>query len=93
MGVPNYTIRQAGLSADQAAKLLQTNKNLTRFGASSSAMGLFQLIGTNMDKYQPGGRASIGNAQAEMQGGLRYMLDRYGTPERALAFHNRNNWW
>jgi hypothetical protein len=93
VGIPNYTIRNAGMTGDQAARLLQTNKNLTKFGASSSAMGLFQLLGTNMDKYQPGGRTTIGNAQAEMQGGLRYMMDRYGDPQRALAFHNANNWW
>jgi peptidoglycan hydrolase-like protein with peptidoglycan-binding domain len=93
VGVPNYTIRQAGLTGDQAAQLLQNNKNLTKFGAKSSAMGLFQLLGTNMDKYQPGGRTTIGDAQSEMIGGLRYMADRYGTPERALAFHNANNWW
>lgn len=93
VGVPNYTITNAGMSGQQAAELLQTNKNLTRFGASSSAMGLFQLLGTNMDKYQPGGRAGIGNAQAELSGGLRYLVDRYGTPERALNFHNNNNWW
>jgi len=94
VGIPNYTIRNAGISRERAIAELQSGrKNLTHLGASSSAMGLGQLLGTNMDKYMPSGRQGIGNLQEELRGALAYMKDRYETPQAALAFHNSRNWW
>jgi peptidoglycan hydrolase-like protein with peptidoglycan-binding domain len=94
VGIPNYTIRNAGISRERAIAELQSGrKNLTHLGASSSAMGLGQLLGTNMDKYMPNGRQGIGDLQSELRGALAYMKDRYETPQAALAFHNSRNWW
>ena len=94
VGIPNYTITNAGISRERAIAELQSGrKNLTHLGASSSAMGLGQLLGTNMDRYMPSGRAGIGNLQEELRGALAYMQDRYGSPQAALAFHNSRNWW
>ena len=50
---------------------------------TSSAYGIPQLL--KMDESTPMGR------QIEL--GLKYIKHRYDTPSRALAFHNRNNWY
>ena len=34
-----------------------------------------------------------GSAAGQAEWGLKYISDRYGSPSRALAFHNRNNWY
>lgn len=49
----------------------------------SSAYGIPQLL--NMDEKTPMAR------QIEL--GLKYIQHRYGTPSRALAFHNRHGWY
>ena len=49
----------------------------------SSAYGIPQLL--NMDEATPMAR------QIEL--GLKYIQHRYGTPSRALAFHNRYGWY
>lgn len=49
----------------------------------STAYGIPQLL--NMDEKTPMAR------QIEL--GLKYIQTRYGTPTRALAFHNRHGWY
>ncbi len=94
VGIPNYTITNAGISRERAIAELQSGKkSLTHLGAASSAMGLGQLLGSNMDRYMPSGRQGIGNLQEELRGALAYMQDRYGSPQAALQFHNSHNWW
>lgn len=53
---------------------------------TSSARGLFQKM-TSI--HGPVERTAAGQAEW----GLKYVADRYGDPIRALAFHNRNNWY
>jgi hypothetical protein len=55
----------------------------------SSATGLGQLLLANVDKYYPRGRADIGNARGEAAGMLRYIQDRYGTPEHAWELYGK----
>jgi hypothetical protein len=55
----------------------------TASNPTSSAYGIPQLL--KMDESTPMGR------QIEL--GLKYIKHRYDTPSRALAFHNRNNWY
>ncbi len=57
----------------------------------SSATGLGQLLQANVDRYYPGGRNGIGNPIAEAVGMMRYIKDRYGTPEIALANYGVNH--
>lgn len=52
----------------------------------SSARGLFQ-------KMTSAHGAVEGSAGGQAQWGLNYIRQRYGTPTKALAFHNRNNWY
>lgn len=49
----------------------------------SSAYGIPQLL--NMDEKTPMAR--------QIDLGLKYIQTRYGTPTKALAFHNRHGWY
>jgi SLT domain-containing protein len=50
-----------------------------------------QLLLRNVDRYYPDGRAGIGNPMSEAIGMLRYIQDRYGSPERAWAQYGRRH--
>lgn len=79
-GIPNYTYK--GKSAAQVREELQRGK----ITAESSATGLGQLTLANVKQYYPSGTAGIGNAHEEAVGMLRYIRDRYGSPEAAWAY-------
>lgn len=51
---------------------------------ASSARGLFQLTAAHYP-LNPHGAASFGNAVEEAQGGIRYIKERYGTVDNAVA--------
>jgi hypothetical protein len=57
-----------------------------------SARGLFQLTRANYG-YNPNGAASFGNATEEAQGGIRYIRQRYGTADKAVAFWQKHHWY
>ena len=53
---------------------------------TSSARGLFQKMTSIHGPVEA-------TAAGQAMWGLKYIKDRYGDPVRALAFHNRNNWY
>lgn len=57
-----------------------------------SARGLFQLTAANYH-LNPKGAASFGNAVEEAQGGIRYIKQRYGTADNAVAFWHQHHWY
>ena len=57
-----------------------------------SARGLFQLTRVNYH-LNPNGARSFGNAVEEAQGGIRYIKQRYGTAENAVAFWRQHHWY
>jgi hypothetical protein len=57
-----------------------------------SARGLFQLTAVNYH-LNPNGARSFGNAVEEAQGGIRYIQQRYGTADNAVAFWNQHHWY
>jgi hypothetical protein len=57
--------------------------------AGSTARGLFQLTAVNY-KFNPNGEDSFGNAVEEAQGGIKYIISRYGSPSKAVAFWKKN---
>jgi hypothetical protein len=57
-----------------------------------SARGLFQLTAANYH-LNPKGAASFGNAVEEAQGGIRYIQQRYGTADKAVAFWHQHRWY
>lgn len=64
---------------------------------SSGACGLFQRLPCPWEYYGGGGGAAddrvYATALAQAHNGVRYIDGRYGTPERALAFHDSHNWY
>ncbi len=57
-----------------------------------SARGLFQLTAA-LYHLNPHGTASFGNAVEEAQGGIRYIKQRYGTADNAVAFWQQHHWY
>jgi len=57
-----------------------------------SARGLFQLTRANYH-LNPNGVRSFGNAIEEAQGGIRYIQQRYGTADKAVAFWRQHRWY
>lgn len=57
-----------------------------------SARGLFQLTAANYH-LNPNGARSFGNAVEEAQGGIRYIQQRYGTADNAVAFWQQHRWY
>ena len=60
--------------------------------AHSSARGLFQLTRA-LYHLNPHGEASFGNAVEECQGGIRYILQTYGSASKAKTFWMTNKWY
>jgi hypothetical protein len=92
VGRPNYTYGERA-----ANKLLwPTVWSELRQGVKStksSATGLGQLILENVQKFYPSGQRGIGVPVEEAVGMLRYIRDRYGSPEAALAYGMRGGSW
>ena len=102
VGIPNYSIKTdtgktARFHPSSWKKIRDQIKRKDRVPNTehtrTTAMGLGQLTKENMDKYSPNGFNDIGNALLEAQAMLLYIDDRYGSPEQALAFHNKKNWY
>lgn len=66
----------------------ESNWNPNATNPSSGAYGIPQAL--------PGAHGrpfNLGDARAQIEWGLNYIAERYGSPSRALAFHDRNNWY
>ena len=84
VGRPNFTYGDRAKDKTQwPAIWAEIRRNYTP--TRSSATGLGQMIVANVDKYYPSKRAGIGDALEEAIGMLKYIRDRYGTPENAWA--------
>ena len=57
-----------------------------------TARGLYQLTAANYH-HNPRGAASFGDAVEEAQGGIRYIQQRYGTADNAVAFWRSHHWY
>lgn len=84
VGRPNFTYGDRARDKSQWGSVLEELR-LGIYTARSSATGLGQLLLTNVDKYYPSGRRGLGVPVEEAAGMLRYIKDRYGTPENAWA--------
>lgn len=57
---------------------------------TSSAYGLFQFLDSTRSAYGINLGSSVYD---QVVAGAQYIKDRYGSPAKALAFHNANNWY
>ena len=78
----------SGAEWDALDRLIQKESgwNLNAANPTSSARGLFQKM-TSL--HGPAGST----AQQQAEWGLNYIWNRHDSPSKALAFHNRNNWY
>lgn len=59
---------------------------------TSTARGLFQFLDSTRQNYG-GSSVNWDDPVAQALAGVQYIKDRYSTPEKAIAFHNKNNWY
>lgn len=58
----------------------------------STARGLYQLLEAQFS-LNPHGIKSFGNATEECQGGIHYIVGRYGSAATAVAFWRKHHWY
>ena len=56
----------------------------------STAYGLFQFLDGTWEAY---GGTKTSDPEKQIELGIKYIAQRYGTPSKAIAFHNVNNWY
>lgn len=56
----------------------------------SSAFGLAQFLNSTWETV---GCEKTDNAETQIDCAVRYVKTRYSTPEKAIDFHNENNWY
>lgn len=57
---------------------------------TSTAFGLFQFLNST---WAGVGAQKTSDPAAQARAGLQYIRNRYGSPQAALSFHDRNNWY
>lgn len=94
VGIPNYYYGERTHQPhtwptiwDELRQGIKTSRRNAQ-GEQSTATGLGQMILANVKAYYPDKENSIGIALDELIGMLRYIADRYGSPEAAWAFWN-----
>lgn len=80
-----------GWSSNEMAALIElwnreSGWNPQADNPTSSAYGIAQKMTSIHGAAEP-------TAEGQINWGLEYILDRYGSPSAALAHHNRNNWY
>ncbi len=60
---------------------------------NSTAFGIFQFLKSTWAQHIPEVPYGTKDAFWQSVGGFRYIQQRYGSPEAALQFHNKNNWY
>ncbi|WP_171056174.1 transglycosylase SLT domain-containing protein [Paenibacillus sinopodophylli] len=58
----------------------------------SSAAGLFQFLDSTRKNYG-GNKVDWSDPYQQAVAGIQYVKDRYGTPEKALAFWDKNGYY
>lgn len=92
---------QFGFGSDQWPSLerlvhKESSWNPAAANPTSSARGLFQFLKSTWASYISGRGGPAYWSQdvgVQARGGLQYIKDRYGNPQKALQFHDRNNWY
>lgn len=90
-GVANGYGWGSGRQWDSLSKLInkESSWNPNAQNPTSTAYGLFQFLNSTWGSYGAKTSDPAGQAQA----GMKYIQARYGDPEKAWAFHKRNNWY
>jgi hypothetical protein len=95
VGRPNYTFGELAATKNAARWPTEVWARL-RAGevwTKSTATGLGQLLTSNAKAKYPHGLDGIGQPLDEAVGMLRYIEDRYGSPETALKMHGKTGYY
>ncbi len=87
VGRPNYTFGIASTSDRSLWPQVWAGLKAGEVWTKSTATGLGQLIRSNVKLFYPSGYDGIGVPTEEAVGFVRYIYDRYGDPDTALAMH------
>lgn len=81
----------SGRHWDSLSKLIskESSWNPNAQNPTSTAYGLFQFLNSTWGSYG----AKTSNPTGQAQAGMKYIKARYGDPEKAWAFHKKNNWY
>jgi SLT domain-containing protein len=88
-------LENVSISWNDSLRFIMGKESGGKVGAqnpSSSARGLFQLTAANYN-LNPNGAASFGNGVEEARGGIRYIKQRYGTADNAMAHWQELHWY
>ena len=103
--IRNYVLWRAydehGWQASEADALVELINRESSFDPTadnprSTAFGLFQFLSGTAKLYgqhHPDLDKQVPTVEEQVTAGFRYIVDRYGTPSAALAFHDRLNWY
>lgn len=70
----------------------ESSFNANANNPKSSASGLFQFLDSTRKQYG-GSKVNWNDPYQQAVAGLKYIVDRYGSPEKALSFWDKNNWY
>ena len=85
--VLNHTLKSKNISKEEFKEKALSWESIW---AKSTASGLWQLQLANVDAYYPNWREWLGDPIEEAVWLLKYVKDRYSTPEKAASFWRRN---
>lgn len=70
----------------------ESSFNSSAKNPKSTASGLFQFLDSTRKNYG-GSSVNWNDPYQQAVAGLKYIADRYGSPEKALSFWDQNNWY
>jgi SLT domain-containing protein len=70
----------------------ESSFNANAKNPKSSAAGLFQFLDSTRKNYG-GNKVDWSDPYQQAVAGIKYVKDRYGTPEKALAFWDDKGWY
>lgn len=93
----SQALKQLGLPGSWLQPTLEIVARESSFNSSaanpnSSAKGWFQFLQSTRNDY---GNSSTNwnDPMTQALAGVKYIKDRYSTPDKALAFHTKNGWY
>jgi len=89
----NYTIPKSIDLSEFRSTAIEKSGMKNPFWVKSTASWLGQMTLTNVDKYYPSWRQGIWVPLEEAIWMLKYIKERYWSPDAALSFHKSHNWY
>ncbi|MED5019341.1 transglycosylase SLT domain-containing protein [Paenibacillus chibensis] len=90
--ISNLGLSQSWLKPTLELIARESSFNANAKNSTSSAAGLFQFLDSTRKNYG-GSKVDWSDPYQQALKGLQYIKDRYGTPEKALAFWDKNKWY